>query len=641
MKLRGPYDALLRFQLSRLLSQDQISTFIRLCSLLKRDIMQPQPIPETSSEYPPAILPACISTFLGDTLDISSETVSLCWKVFKQDVWDFVVPDDIKKIDLEVFRIHGWKRGLTYYTVYPPSLFCTNTSGCDRTTPLKQEKMRQVVLFTLTDGVQPAWAVNLVCPNCNTSYHNNFSVNSTVRTYYEGIPRYIQVGEHQFVEERLADSWIGMMLLGWFSASNAAAHYNKFLSGRDHGGFPEEWQFAKDLSMDHVWDAFIIKSLLEDHYRQDTLLQVSHDGNQDRRFHVAMQERNHRIVRLGQSELLHACDKCLRIFQDGKGEYKKAQVLVCDGLSIGHPCCSKFRCTQPLERTKDRFCPAHAHLLGICAVKSCEQATVKGRKTCANPVHQEMENKHHARGEAFFALGARARKQNQQDVEDDNEWFEVDGNQVQVFSHPNAGSTGQPDTVPIPCDTKSEEGNRKHTALFSRSRTHNEQILVRPCGIIHSRATFYGAEAVSNFFVKAACSVPGAHKPELLVYDTACLAAEQISKGGDPWWDDIGLVVDVFHFENKHKTTHEFCQKYCNPALFPEMVDPENNKWWFNTSAAEQVNVWLGKYQAIVKEMNVVKYNFFLDEMIMRHNEEAVTKLQAMGYNPHRLSPSS
>jgi hypothetical protein len=39
---------------------------------------------------------------------------------------------------------------------------------------------------------------------------------------------------------------------------------------------------------------------------------------------------------------------------------------------------------------------------------------------------------------------------------------------------------------------------KKISAHFGRKRTHNEQILVAPCGIILARETFYGAEAIST-----------------------------------------------------------------------------------------------------------------------------------------------
>ena len=38
-------------------------------------------------------------------------------------------------------------------------------------------------------------------------------------------------------------------------------------------------------------------------------------------------------------------------------------------------------------------------------------------------------------------------------------------------------------------------------ANFGRKRTHNEQVLVTPCGIILARKTFYGTEAILSCMV--------------------------------------------------------------------------------------------------------------------------------------------
>ena len=37
-----------------------------------------------------------------------------------------------------------------------------------------------------------------------------------MRVYYGGRPKYIQVGEHQFVEDKVIDWWISSMLMGWY-----------------------------------------------------------------------------------------------------------------------------------------------------------------------------------------------------------------------------------------------------------------------------------------------------------------------------------------------------------------------------------------------------------------------------------------
>lgn len=131
--------------------------------------------------------------------------------------------------------------------------------------------------------------------------------------------------------------------------------------------------------------------------------------------------------------------------------------------------------------------------------------------------------------------------------------------------------------------------------------------------------------------VQNAFSVPGARKPEHIFYDSNCDARQQAEK--IPWFAGIGMCVDVWHFKNKHKVTHEYCQKHCNPIQYPELLD-EKGKWYFNTSVAEQVNAWLGGYLSICREMLPAKYDFFLDEMIRLRNFEHLKKLQREGRNP-------
>lgn len=87
----------------------------------------------------------------------------------------------------------------------------------------------------MANGVCAAWAVRLYCTSmylnliyrkghsadsrlqtaCRTNYHGNFDVRAGVRTYYGGIPDYIQVGEHQFVETALVYHWVDLMLTSW------------------------------------------------------------------------------------------------------------------------------------------------------------------------------------------------------------------------------------------------------------------------------------------------------------------------------------------------------------------------------------------------------------------------------------------
>jgi hypothetical protein len=113
--------------------------------------------------------------------------------------------------------------------------------------------------------------------------------------------------------------------------------------------------------------------------------------------------------------------------------------------------------------------------------------------------------------------------------------------------------------------------------------------------------------------------------PDHIFFDNNCSLAKHVQN--DPDFNNVGLTVDVFHFSCKHSITDEFCQTNCNPALFPELLGKDGKGWYFNSSIAEQTNVWLGGFHAIVREMLHDKYNFFLDEMILLRNRMTRAKL--------------
>jgi len=55
--------------------------------------------------------------------------------------------------------------------------------------------------------------------------------------------------------------------------------------------------------------------------------------------------------------------------------------------------------------------------------------------------------------------------------------------------------------LPVNIQIQAAPGLTKLKAQFGRKRTHNEQVIVAPCGMIIARETFYGAEAVSSVVV--------------------------------------------------------------------------------------------------------------------------------------------
>lgn len=61
----------------------------------------------------------------------------------------------------------------------------------------------------------------------------------------------------------------------------------------------------------------------------------------------------------------------------------------------------------------------------------------------------------------------------------------------------------------------------------------------------------------------------------------------------------------------------------------------DDESWTFNSSAAEQINVWFGRFQSIVREMTPERYEFYLDEVIAIRNRFVVQELERKGLRPH------
>jgi len=50
------------------------------------------------------------------------------------------------------------------------------------------------------------------------NYQANYSIKGTLWTYYWGIPQYIQVADHQFIELQLAMHWMDLMQIAYVFA---------------------------------------------------------------------------------------------------------------------------------------------------------------------------------------------------------------------------------------------------------------------------------------------------------------------------------------------------------------------------------------------------------------------------------------
>lgn len=144
-----------------------------------------------------------------------------------------------------------------------------------------------------------------------------------------------------------------------------------------------------------------------------------------------------------------------------------------DGVSVNRPCCAAqddgLPCRTPLDKPHDLFCPIHQHLQFLCAISGCTARRQLPHLTCCDPDHRAIEEARPQAGTSAYQLKLRIQKTHR--------------------------STGIGD-VSQASSKKRKRWKKKNT--FTRTWTHNEELAVRPCGIIISRATMFQAEAISG-----------------------------------------------------------------------------------------------------------------------------------------------
>jgi hypothetical protein len=107
------------------------------------------------------------------------------------------------------------------------------------------------------------------------------------------------------------------------STTNCAQTYELAQAHRnpDNGEDPN-WQFGTKLTTEHVWDAFVLLSLLKDHEEQGRVLKLPHTGKQKDRFTKEIADHNEHIICVGQPKIGNYCEKCMRTYISSGELYK-------------------------------------------------------------------------------------------------------------------------------------------------------------------------------------------------------------------------------------------------------------------------------------------------------------------------------
>ena len=150
-----------------------------------------------------------------------------------------------------------------------------------------------------------------------------------------------------------------------------------------------------------------------------------------------------------------------------------------------------------------------------CAIVGCHLLTATGRRTCSLPEHHNIEDYYLLRRQSQFQLQDRLAHAR---VTHPNDALAQDVDITQLTDQPTAeeefevdeagkalpATTGTSVTPDHTVGTAQPPCHKKIKASFGHRRTHNEELIVAPCGLIIARQTFYGAEGVASVVVSQA-----------------------------------------------------------------------------------------------------------------------------------------
>ena len=118
-------------------------------------------------------------------------------------------------------------------------------------------------------------------------------------------------------------------------------------------------------------------------------------------------------------------------------------------------------------------------------------------------------------------------------------------------------------------------------------------------------------------------------RPSFIAYDDSCdLLRHIVTDDADsPWLTSTKFIVDAWHYTG-HRAADLLCRLWCNPAptdgsqpdLIRVNMDDDGTQHLsraFNTETAEQLNSWLTGYEAQLRQMTDVSYDFFVHVLML------------------------
>ncbi|EGF98317.1 uncharacterized protein MELLADRAFT_96011 [Melampsora larici-populina 98AG31] len=407
-----------------------------------------------------------------------------------------------------LIRLHGLTKHLTTkvheaYLVPPTStcLLCPQASGRG----FAKRPRINGYLYGL-DGIHSAEFHTWGCLDCGRKYRPSYYTSKVQRVYYSKAqgahPEHYQVHCHFGITHRLATYFRQAQMLAHISNFNLVNLFNlTHFKGQNvptHSGLQSEPKISQEVAR----DAVDLYSLLRRCDRRGSVLYVGARGKNADRLLPAMARELYYIANHGTSHLHHFCSLCVRISKV-EHEGKEAVKILC----ISHP-------SRSHRWTDDRSLALHGFVGTATGAGSAHRRT-SSQRSMPQPITQSQ-----------FTILRRARSLFERMVYrptmyvTGHAWFTDVPRQKSPGIMDRFPSSKEPEFLPeINAEPPgvesairpfSDEADRAHeaardggeaqpkgTPVLTRSRTHNDQLIVGTCGIILSRRTFYNAEAPS------------------------------------------------------------------------------------------------------------------------------------------------
>ncbi|KAJ7912590.1 hypothetical protein B0H13DRAFT_1613336 [Mycena leptocephala] len=294
------------------------------------------------------------------------------------------------------------------------------------------------------------------------------------------------------------------------------------------------------------------------------------------------------------------------------------RLAVMDGKTISHRICAISICEGPLVNYKNgRFCKDHLEMSSICGIIPCGRPVHSaGAVTCDDESHKEWHQKYLNRFSRLSFPGVQrvVRRQAGQ-------------------NEANVPQTGPTLHSELPELQGTAGDNVVHT--FRARTTYCLQTVQWSCGCPIGWGKCYRSESSSQV-LKIIDKIWEAHPdcmPSFLAYDDACNLLRHIvtQHPNSPWIHSAKLIVDAWHYIG-HRASDILCRIWCNPAptngsqpdLISVTVDNNGRTHTtraFNTETAEQLNAWLNGYEAQLRQMSNINYDFAVHVLMLLYKE--------------------